>query len=126
LFEVSWATGQAKVAALVRGVLDLLARLRTELVSEAELVKIKRRYHVDLVSSMDDALAMAGWFGGVALYYPPPGFAQRLARMSAVTAEHIRAAADRVFRPENLAVAVVGPLSRARQGEVREIITQWR
>jgi predicted Zn-dependent peptidase len=126
LFEVSGATGQAKVPALVRGVLELLGRFRTELLGEAELIKIKRRYHYDLVSSMDDSLAMASWFGGIALYYPPPGYAERLARMSAVTAEHIRAAAERVFRPENLAVAVVGPLSRARQGEVRELVTQWR
>jgi predicted Zn-dependent peptidase len=126
LFEVSGATSQAKVPALVRGVLELLGRFRAELVGEAELTRIKRRYHYDLVSSMDDSLAMASWFGGIALYYPPPGFAQRLAQMSAVTAEHIRAAAQRVFRPENLAVAVVGPLSRARQGEVRELVTRWR
>jgi predicted Zn-dependent peptidase len=126
LFEVSGATAQAKVPALVRGVLDLLGRFRTELLGEAELIRIKRRYHYDLVSSMDDSLAMASWFGGIALYYPPPGYGERLAEMSAVTAEHIRAAAERVFRPENLAVAVVGPLSRARQGEVRELVTRWR
>lgn len=126
LLEVSGATSQAKVPALLGGMLELLGKFRTDLLPEAELTKIKRRYRYDLVSAMDDSYAMASWFGGTALYYPPPAFAERLAQMDAIRSEDIRAAAERVFTPERLAVAVVGPLSKARQGEVRETVSQWR
>jgi predicted Zn-dependent peptidase len=69
---------------------------------------------------------MAGWFGGTALYYQPPRLSERLAQMSAVTADDIIAAADRVIRPDGLVVAVVGALSKARQGELRQVVRDWR
>lgn len=126
LFEIAGATSQAKVPELVRSVLELVGRFRTELITDAELTRIKRRYRYDLLSSMDDSYAVASWFGGTALYYPPQSFAERIARMEQVTREHIRAMAERIFQPERLVVAVVGSLSKARQGEVREAVTTWR
>ena len=126
LLEVSGAAGQANVSALLGGALELLGRFRSEPVTEAELVRIKRRYRNDLLASLDDGYAMAGAFGGTALYYPPRGLEARLAEMDAMTAEDIRGAAERILRPDRLAVAVVGPLSRARQGEAREIVETWR
>ena len=125
LLEVSGAASQANVSALLGGMLDLLGRFRGDHVSDADLVRIKRRYRNDILASMDDGYAMASWFGGTALYYPPPPLDQRLASMDAVTASDIRAAAGRILRPENMAIAVTGPLSRARQGEAREIVKTW-
>ena len=125
LLEVSGQTAQAKVPAFVDGILALLGAVRERPPSAAELTKIKRRYRYDLLASIDDAGAMAGWFGGTALYYPPPSLAARLAQLDAVTAEDIIAMARKVFRPERLAVAIVGPLTRARQGELRSTVTSW-
>ncbi|WP_428267144.1 M16 family metallopeptidase [Haliangium sp.] len=126
LFEVSGATSPAKIAELIGDVLALLGRFRDQPVSDAELERIKRRYRLDLLSALDDGYAVANWYGGAALYYSPPSFAERAAEMEAITAEHIRAAAAHMFRPERLAVAVVGPLSRARRNQVREIVVKWR
>jgi predicted Zn-dependent peptidase len=69
---------------------------------------------------------MAGWFGGTALYYPPPLLSQRLDQMAAVTADDIVETARRVIRPDGLVVAVVGALSKARQGELRQVIRDWQ
>lgn len=126
LLEVVGATSQAKVPALLRGMLDLPGRLRHERISDAELDKVKRRYRHDLLSALDDSHAVASWFGGPALYYAPPRFEERIAQMEAMTAEDIRATAERVLRPERLAVAVVGPLSRSRRDQVRELVMRWR
>lgn len=126
LLEVSGATGQAKVPALLQGMLDLLGRLRHEGISKVELDKVKRRYRHDLLGALDDSFAVASWFGGPALYYPPPSFEERIAQMEAVTSEDIRATAERILRPDRLVVAVVGPLSRSRRDQVRERVIRWR
>ncbi|MEM9489822.1 MAG: pitrilysin family protein [Myxococcota bacterium] len=126
LLEVSGTTGQAKVPDLLAGILELLGRFRDQPISAGDLARIKQRYRSDMLAALDDSAAMASWFGGTALYYPPSDLDQRLAGMAAITADDIRAAAERVLRPERLAIAVVGPLSRARQGEVRELAMRWR
>jgi predicted Zn-dependent peptidase len=90
------------------------------------LTRIKRRYRLDLLGGLDDGYAVANWYGGPALYYPPPNFEKRAAQMESLTADDIRAAAAQIFRPDRLAVAVVGSLSRARRDQVREIVTRWR
>jgi predicted Zn-dependent peptidase len=126
LLDVEGATAHPKVPELLRQMFALVGELREQLVSPAELDKVKRRYRYDFAASFDDANAMASWFGGTALYYPPPSFEERIARMEAVTAEDIRAAAQQVLRPERLAVVVVGGLGRGRQAEVRGIVEDWR
>ena len=102
-----------------------MGRFRDEPVTDGELTRIKRRYRNDLFASLDDGHAMASWFGGTALYYSPAALGERLAHMDAITAEDIMEVARRVIRPDRLVIAVVGPLSRARQGEVREIANTW-
>ncbi|MCG8423827.1 MAG: insulinase family protein [Proteobacteria bacterium] len=126
LLDLSSSTGSANVSALLRGMLELVGRFRTDLVTAAELTRIKRRYRNDLFAAMDDGYAMANWFGGTMLYYPPPDLDQRLAQMDSISAHDIREVARRILCPDHLAIAVVGRLSKARQGEVREIVNTWR
>ncbi|HTJ40887.1 MAG TPA: pitrilysin family protein [Kofleriaceae bacterium] len=124
LLEVTGATANAKVPELVSELLQLLATLRDG-VTEADLAKARTRYRLELLASLDDPSAMAGWFGGAALYYKPPMLAERLAQMEAVTVKDVAAAARRVIQPDNLVLSVVGALSRARQGELRQVIKDW-
>ncbi len=126
LFEASGATSQGNLVELLDGVLTLLAGFRNTLVGDEELDKIKRRYRHDLLNSLDDSYALAGWLGGTRLYYPPPSFAERKQQMEAVSADDIRTVARRIFKPENMAVAIVGPLSRSRRIRARELVVGWR
>jgi predicted Zn-dependent peptidase len=125
LIEVSGATANAKVPELTRRLLELFTRYREEPVSEAELDKARRRYRYDLLASIDDANAMAGWFGGTALYYPPPSLAARIEAMDAVTAADIQRAARRILTPDNLTLVVVGALSRARVAELKAAVASF-
>jgi predicted Zn-dependent peptidase len=126
LLEVTGATANAKVPALVGEVLGLLSTLRDRAVTPEELAKARTRYRYEMLASLDDGSAMAGWFGGTALYYPPPLLSQRLEQMAKVTADDIVETAHRVIQPDGLVVAVVGALSKARQGELRQVIRDWR
>jgi len=126
LFEIAGATANAKVPSLVRELLTLLDGLRRGQVTDDELANARVRYRYETLASVDDASAMAGWFGGTALYYPPPTLSERLAQMAAVTIDDVVRVAEQVLAPGNLAIAAVGSLSRARLGELRETVTSWK
>ncbi len=125
VLEVAGATAHRKVAPLLRELFALFEELRETPVSDEELAKLKARAQFDLASAIDEPAAMAAWFGGGSLYAQPPRLEDRLAALSALTPADIQRAARRVLSPENLAVVVVGSLSRARQGEVREVVMGW-
>jgi predicted Zn-dependent peptidase len=126
LFEVAGATANAKVPSLVRELLTLLDGLRRGKIERDELAKARVRYRYETLASIDDASAMAGWFGGTALYYKPPKLSERLAQMQKITVDHVVEVAEKVLSPKRLAVAAVGSLSRARLGELRQTVTEWR
>ncbi len=126
LFEIAGATANAKVPSLVRELLLLLDGLRRGEITDDELAKARVRYRYETLASIDDAAAMAGWFGGTALYYPPPALSQRLAAMSTITVDDVVRVAGDVFVPDQLVLAAVGTLSRARLGELRQVVTDWK
>jgi predicted Zn-dependent peptidase len=126
LFEISGATANAKVPALVRELLQLLDGLRRGEIAAEELAKARVRYRYETLASIDDAAAMAGWFGGTALYYPPPALSQRLDAMAKITVDDVVRVAKEILAPGRLTLAAVGTLSRARLGELRAIVQDWR
>ncbi len=126
LLDITASTANANVAGLVTETLRLLGDFRDQPVAERDLAKLKRRYGYELASAADDANALAGWFGGTAIYYPPPSFADRIAAIESLTADDLIRVARRILRPERLTVAVVGSLTRARQAEVRSAVQEYR
>lgn len=126
LLEVTGATANAKVPELMRRLLDLMAELAREPVSDVELEKVKRRYRYDLACTVDDPGAMVAWFGGTALFYPPPDLESRASLIDAVTAEDVQRVAGDVLAPARFTAVLVGSLSRAQLGEVKEAVTTRR
>jgi predicted Zn-dependent peptidase len=125
LFEITGATANAKVPSLVKELLALLNGLRAGQVTDDELAKARVRYRYETLASIDDAAAMAGWFGGTALYYSPPPLSERLAAMTHVKIDDVVEVAREVLAPDHLVLAAVGTLSRARLGELRSIVNDW-
>jgi predicted Zn-dependent peptidase len=126
LFEVDATSAHAKVPALLREELAILAALRDAPPSAAELSKAQRRYRWDLEGTFDDPDALAGWFGGTELFYTPEGYAEKVRRMEAVTGEDVMRVARAVIRPERLTVAAVGLLEQGLAQEVETIVRQFR
>ncbi len=125
LFEIDGAAAHAKLAELVERMLGLLDAFRKEPVKPEELAKAKRRYRLDLASAFDDTDAMAGWYAGTALFYPPSSYESKVARMEAVTAEDVQRVARTVFRADRLVVAAAGGLSDKRRREVEKLVKGW-
>src|SRR5262249_25562817 len=115
LFEMEGAAAHGKLNELVGGMLGLLDKLRREPVTATGLTQAKRRCRFCRAQEFDDANARAGWFGGTELFYPPPSYESKVARMEAVTAADIQRAAAAVFQPERLVVAASGGLSEKQK-----------
>jgi predicted Zn-dependent peptidase len=126
LFEISGATANAKVPMLVRELLGLFDGLRRGDVTTDELAKARVRYRYETMASLDDAAAMAGWFGGTALYYDPPQLSARLEAVSSISVDDVVRVAGQVLVPDHMALAAVGTLSRARLGELRTTVRKWK
>lgn len=125
LVAVTASTSNAKVPALVRELLSVLDGLREGRVTDAELATAKARYRYEALASLDDAESMAEWFGGTALDHPPASLSSRLAAVAAVDVDGVVASARAVFRPEHMAMATVGSLSKARLAELRRAVRDW-
>ncbi len=126
LFEISGATANTKVPALVRELLRVLDGLRAGKITKDELARARVRYRYETLASLDDASTMAGWFGGTALYFQPPKLSARLAAMTAVTIDDVVEVARSVLAPAQLSLASVGSLSRAKVKELRQTVGAWK
>lgn len=122
LFEVDAVSSHAKLPALVREVLAILAGLRAAPPSADELDKARRRYRWDLESACDDPDALAGWFAGTRLFYEPESLERKMARMAAVTPADVQRVACKVLAPERLTVAVVGRLAARVRHQVEATV----
>ena len=125
-FEVDGAAAHAKFAELLAGILGLLDELCEVPVSEKELAKAKRRHRLELRAAFDDVDAMAGWFGGTELFYEPPSYEEKVARMETVSPEDIQRVAQAVFLPERLTIAAAGGLSSRQRREAERVVKEWR
>ena len=126
LFEIDCSAHHDNVQGLVEESLRICALLRDEPPRPEELDKAQRRYRWDLERSFDDADAMAGWWGGTELFFPPIGFEQKLERVKRVTPDSVREVARAIFRPERLTVACVGTLSKKAAQKVKRAVEDFK
>jgi predicted Zn-dependent peptidase len=126
LLEIDAACAHPKVPALVAEALGMLGRFRHEPVAEAELDKAKRRFVADIEACYDDLDGLSSWFGGTELFGRADTQESRARALARVRASDIQEVARRVFRPENLAVTVVGSLSPALSRKVEKIVREFR
>jgi predicted Zn-dependent peptidase len=126
LLEIDAACAHSKLPDLVNESLSILSRFRTELVSEQELEKAKRRFLGDLEGCYDDLDSLCGWFGGTELFYRPRAQEERARELERVRPEHVRRVARRVIRADRLNVAVVGSLRTPLARKVSKIVRDFR
>ena len=114
LLQFTSEVAPANLGRVVGDTLGVLSSLARRPVSAGELARVREGYRFSLLAQLDDAAAMAEWFGAAALFQEPLLPSARLALMSRVSARDVMLAARRVAQPAGLALAVVGPVSRAR------------
>ncbi len=112
---ISAAIDTARTSDALRGLFKELERLRAEPLSPAELGAAKLRSYEDLERGSARGLAMY-LAHAVVEGLPPAHAVTHNARVDVVTAENVRAAAERYLAPDAAHVVIVGDASRIADG----------
>lgn len=111
-----------KALQALRAVKDELRRLQEELVSETELTDAKNYVNGANDMRADSGMALATWYGTDWLLGKWETHDEVAAAVNGVTADRIRTAAQLLFTPERLFLAVIGP--QADEAPFAELLTR--
>ena len=101
-----------KLPVAVAAVLEQLALLKEETISEEEMTKAKEMSRGRLLLRMEDSRNVAGWLGGQEVVTGNIlTVDQVLAKVDTITAEDIKRLARRLLAAEQLRLAMVGPIA---------------
>jgi predicted Zn-dependent peptidase len=121
LVDVGWGTIYAgvdpdKAEQAVSAILDELARLRTEPVTQAEFARARRYVTGSLLMGLEGSAPVASWIGMRELLLGDILTPEEVvAHYNAVTIEDVQALASELFLPERLNLAIVGPYEDDRR-----------
>lgn len=103
-------TDPDRTADCVEAVLNELARIRDEPVSEAELRRAKENFKGRMLLGLEDSASVTNWLGGQeALNGKILNVEQVTAELDAVRPEDVQRVAQTCLSREDLQLAVVGP-----------------
>ncbi len=122
-FEVSVAPDRA--AEVVEGILRFAQASGRFRFSPDELERTRRRYRYGLEFMHDSTADLASWHGRATLFGVEREMAALGARIGRLRDGDIRAAARRVFCPDQLVLAAVGELARGEWSRVRRAVSRW-
>lgn len=110
VFAASAGVDNSRIDEVIPALLNEFARLREELVSDEELQKVKDMIAGRLVLGLESSDEMGQFFGFQQILkgemLTPE---ETIKKMNAVTAKDIRALAKKVFVPQHLNLAMIGP-----------------
>ncbi|MFT3770942.1 MAG: pitrilysin family protein [Minicystis sp.] len=118
------AAGAAHERALVvtREIFSLLKDVATNGPTEDELNKARDRHQWSVEAMLDDAEAVAGFYGLAALADIARTPSERHAELAKVTRDDVRAAAQSVFRADRMTVVAVGLLSESDERKLEKLV----
>src|SRR5690606_26780785 len=104
-------------------ILDNYRLLSTELVSESELRRTKDMYKGRLAISLESSDSLANWYGNQAVIKKPLTTPEEyLKKIEAVSALDLRRVARKIFKNENLNLALIGPGGKTKQLALQKIL----
>ena len=124
-FEISAGVDNTRLTEALDAALAECKKLADQAVSAAELKKVKDYAHGKLAIGLETSDELASFYADQELLkreiLTPE---QKLAKIDAVTAEQLQAAAQEIFRPERLNLALIGPFEQA-DSKINKIINSW-
>jgi predicted Zn-dependent peptidase len=110
---------------VLREILGVCRSMRDDGPSKAELEKAKARHRWGLDDMLDDAGAVAEFLADSALRGGARTLEERRAEIDDVTPAAIRAAAERLFRPENLSAVAVGIQTKKNRAKLERLVRSF-
>lgn len=111
VFKVSAGVPIKKLPLAIEGILEELRKLKTELVSDKELKKVKDHFYGQLYMGLESSKSYASFYGFQELrrkkIYEPE---EIIKKINEITAQDVKKLANQIFVDKNLNLAIVGPV----------------
>ena len=118
IFGVSVGAGNEQAKDVIIAVLAELRRLKTELVPEHELNKVKQYLSGNLFLEVESTDAQANFLGGQEILTGKPLSPQEIVKkIKAVTSKDLMRLANEIFRTDKLNLALIGPFKNKAEFE---------
>lgn len=109
-FMVQAGLEKTRTEEALRVILAELRRTATTRISPSELKRTKEYIRGKTILELEDSDSIASWYGRQALFHKTVQTPdEALKKIMAVTADDVRRVAQRLFRPANYRLAVIGP-----------------
>lgn len=118
MFAIGAGLDKKRVKEAIDAIVIELKKILKHGVTAEELRRAKDHIRGRTMLSFEDSATQAEWYGRQWLFrkkLETPD--ERMAEFERVTAKHIKALAQKIFRPELMAIALIGPLGTREQVE---------
>jgi predicted Zn-dependent peptidase len=122
VIDVAAGAQHGRTTVVVREIFALLRKLTEKGPDEDELQKARDRHLWSVEAMLDDADALAGFYGLAALAGIARTPMARHAELAAVSSADVRDAAAAIFRPERLSAVAVGLLTDSEHAKLERVI----
>ncbi len=115
-FEIAAGVTNTRIEEVIKEILKECTRLRTELVSPAELAKAKEYIIGNMKLELEASDEWANFYGGQEIFRRKIETPEMIeAKIRKVTAKNIQELANTIFTDKNLNLAVIGPFEDKNQ-----------
>lgn len=122
LVDIAAGMAHERATTVLKEIFALVDDLASHGPTPEELDKAKDRHLWSVEAMADDAEEVAGFFGLSALTNSVRTPALRHEQLTSVTVADVRDAAQRIFRPERMAVVAVGMLRRSDESKMEKMV----
>lgn len=126
LLDIGSDTTHAQADVVLGEILDVVRSLRDDGPTRAELDKARARHGWSLDEMLDDPGDAADFLADCTLRGYATGFSERREQIESVTADAVKAAAERLFLPEHLNAVIVGPAQRRTRAKLEERLASFK
>jgi len=116
VFEIRTGVANERVPEVVKAILEELERMKTELVSDKELKKVKDYLAGNIMLGLESSDSIAEYYGiKEILHRELKTPKEKIKELQSVTAMDIRNVARKIFKNENLNMALIGPIKNDKK-----------
>ncbi len=124
-FDIATSVRADRLAHLLETLTEVVHRLRESGPAAGDLEGARLRHRFDLEFGRDSLHTWVDRYAWPLLYSTVRPESQELEEVAAVSAEHVRALAERLLTPGGMHLAVVGPADERTEDVLREAVARW-
>jgi len=121
-FDIASGVDKNRVEEVVKVLLREMQKLKTDLVSEVELKKVKEYLIGNLFLELESSDAFAEFYGAQEILNKPISNPKEKAkRIKEITSQDIKRVANKIFKNENLNLAIIGDIDKKQENNLKKI-----